>query len=183
VTIRINQRGVRWPKLLDIFATGPWSFYLSTSGTFHLMECFALCWGIELPPSFNWPFGKRNIAEFWNRWNMTVTRVCRDYLFYNRWGLKRVNVYLNLMLVFLAVGLWHSTNLYWGTWGLLHGAGFCVYLWYRNHKQRFALTAQMVPIKIREIGSSALTYIFVCLCWYAANKITALLVNLPYHLH
>ena len=52
------------------------------------MERLAEFWGIELPTSFNYPFGQTNISEFWARWNMTVTRICRDYLFYNRWGFK-----------------------------------------------------------------------------------------------
>jgi len=185
VTITIDQRGPHWPKLFIIFGTGPWGFFLTTSGLFHLMECIALFWEIELPPSFNWPFGQRNLQEFWARWNMTVTRVCTDYLFYNRWGLKKVNAYFNLMMVFLAVGMWHGMNLYWGTWGILHGIGFCAYVWYRAHKERFAFAGSIGSQRLREIGSRVTTYVFVCLCWYVANKISiALLLRpLPNHLH
>jgi D-alanyl-lipoteichoic acid acyltransferase DltB (MBOAT superfamily) len=185
LTVPLNQQGLRWLKLLVIFGTGPWAFFLKTSGTFHLMQCLAGFWGIELPTSFNYPFGQPNISEFWARWNMTVTRVCRDYLFYNRWGFKKVNVYLNLLLVFLSVGLWHDTNWYWAAWGLLHGTGFCVYLWYRTHRERLAFIVTVFPLKVREITSRALTYTFVCLCWYVANKITFFLLGrqLPYHLH
>jgi D-alanyl-lipoteichoic acid acyltransferase DltB (MBOAT superfamily) len=181
----LNQSRMRSLKFVVIFGTGPWGFFMESAGGLHLMECFALLWGIQLPPSYNKPFGQPNISEFWARWNMTVTRVCRDYLFYNRWGFRRVNVYLNLMLVFLAVGLWHDTNWYWATWGLLHGTGFCVYLWYRAHRQRLTFIAEVCPVKVREITSRALTYIFVCLCWYVANKITLFLLSrhLPYHLH
>lgn len=168
---RIDARPAHWPKLLIIFGLGPWGFYLTVGGIFHLMECLAKFWAIDLPPSFNRPFGQPNLSEFWNRWNMTVTRVCRDYLFYNRWGFKRANAYLNLMIVFLAVGLWHAMNLYWATWGLLHGAGFCVYLWYRTHKDSFGFIQQIASARTRRLASIALTYVFVCLCWYAANKI------------
>jgi len=181
----ITASGTRWTKALIIFVTGPWGFYLGASGLFHLMECLAMLWGIELPPSFNWPFGQRNLAEFWNRWNMTVTRVCRDYLFYNRWGFKRANIYVNTMLLFLAVGLWHDMNLYWGSWGMLHGIGFCIYLWYRTHKEQFAFATSLGSERVRAIVSASATYVFVCLCWYVATKISLLLHHgpLPNHLH
>ena len=38
----IDRLNLHWPKLLKIFGTGPWGFYLTASGTFHLMECLAL---------------------------------------------------------------------------------------------------------------------------------------------
>ena len=170
-TAAINEFAPHWPKLLIIFGTGPWGFFLATSGAFHLMECLAHLWGIELPASFNYPFGQLNLREFWARWNMTVTRICTDYLFYNRWGFKEANVYFNLMMVFIAVGLWHGMNPYWGTWGILHGIGFSVYLWYRTHKDLFSFSRSIGTQRLREIGSAGATYVFVCLCWYVANKI------------
>ena len=181
----INASGARWTKTIVIFGTGPWGFLLGAGGVFHLMECLARLWGIELPPSFNRPFGQRNIAEFWNRWNMTVTRVCRDYLFYNRWGFKRANIYVNTMLVFFAVGLWHDMNLYWGSWGILHGIGFCIYLWYRTHKEQFAFASSLGSPRARTIASAGGTYVFVCLCWYVATKISLLLQHgpIPNQLH
>lgn len=183
LAVRIDALPQHWPKLLIIFGFGPWGFYLTIGGILHLMECLAKFWEIELPLSFNRPFEQPNLSEFWNRWNMTVTRLCRDYLFYNRWGFKRSNVYVNLVIVFLAVGLWHSMNLYWASWGLLHGAGFCVYLWYRTHKERFGFIGELVSARARRIASVALTYAFVCLCWYAANKIAfALHDHLPRYL-
>jgi D-alanyl-lipoteichoic acid acyltransferase DltB (MBOAT superfamily) len=182
----IDQSNLHWLRLFEIFGTGPWGFFLMTSGTFHLMECMALLWGIELLPSFNYPFGQMNLSDFWARWNMTVTRLCTDYLFYNRWGLKKTNAYFNLMTLFFAVGLWHDMNLYWGTWGILHGIGFCIYLWYRTHKQQLAWFTGIGSGRVREMGSRVLTYVFVCLCWYIANKIVFGLFfyrQLPHHLY
>jgi alginate O-acetyltransferase complex protein AlgI len=171
VTLALDHPGPHWPKLFIIFGSGPWGFFLTSSGTFHLMECMALFWGIELPPSFNYPFGQPNISEFWARWNMTIVRVCRDYLFYNRWGFKRVNMYLNLLVVFLAVGVWHSIAWFWAIWGLVHGIGFCVYLWYRNNKERFAAVRELGSERQRDLLSRAITYIFVCWVNYFAVKI------------
>jgi D-alanyl-lipoteichoic acid acyltransferase DltB (MBOAT superfamily) len=167
----------RWPKAFIVFGTGPWSFYLLTGGTYHLMECMSALWDVELPLSFNYPFGQPNLSEFWARWNMTITRVCRDYLFYNRWGLRTINVYLNLMILFLAIGLWHGANYYWTTWGLMHGVGFCVYMYWRNHRERLAELGARIPSPIRDAGARALTYAFVCLAWYLATKIALALLR------
>ncbi len=175
----------RSAKLLIIFGTAPWSFYLSTGGAYHLMECMSALWGIELPLSFNFPFGQPNLSEFWARWNMTITRVCRDYLFYNRWGLKTINVYLNLMILFFAIGLWHGANYYWPTWGLIHGIGFCVYTYYRTHREKFAVVRGFASERARDLASRTVTYAFVCLAWYVATKIALLLlrIDLPHHLY
>jgi D-alanyl-lipoteichoic acid acyltransferase DltB (MBOAT superfamily) len=170
-TLALDRMGRHWLQAIVLFGTAPWSMYLSSAGLFHLMECLAVFWAIELPPSFNYPFGQPNISEFWARWNMTIVRVCRDYLFYNRWGFKRVNMYLNLLIVFLAVGLWHSIAWFWGIWGLLHGIGFCVYLWYRNDKEKFAAVRKIGSERQRDLLSRAITYIFVCWVNYFAVKI------------
>ncbi len=170
-TIAIDHVVPRWPQFFVLFGTAPWGMYLSSAGFFHLMECLAPFWAVELPPSFNYPFGQVNISEFWARWNMTIVRVCRDYLFYNRWGFKRVNIYLNLLLVFLAVGLWHSIGWFWGIWGLAHGLGFCVYLWYRTNKEKFAVVRKIGSVRQRELLSRVTTYIFVCVVNYFATKL------------
>src|SRR5271168_3871149 len=77
-TNALDRIGHHWPQAIVLFGTGPWSMYLTSAGLFHLMECLAVFWAIELPPSFNYPFGQPNISEFWARWNMTIVRVCRD---------------------------------------------------------------------------------------------------------
>lgn len=178
LTVRIDALPQRWPKLLITFGSTPWGMYCGSSGKFHLMECLALIWIIDLPISFNYPFGQQNVSEFWARWNMTVVRACRDYLFYNRWGFRTANLYFNLMFVFIAVGLWHDINWYWFLWGALNGLGFCVYLYYRSHRDSFLSLRQKFPATIRNLWSRALTYVFVCLCLYVAGKIAMALTSL-----
>ena len=151
-------------RVLVIF---PWGWYLSTSGGYNLMECMALLWGIRVPPSFDRPFGKRNISDFWSSWNMTATRLFRDYLFYNRWGRRSVNVYVNTMILFTLVGVWHGANSFWVIWGMWHGVGFCAYLWYKKHApslplERFGWSGTRANV----LGAVA-TYLFVVLGWAA----------------
>ena len=84
--------GERWPEarllrgLVLVFISGPPGFYLMFAGYYQAMQLLARLAGVDVPDSFNWPFGRENISAFWASWNMTATRVFRDYLFYNRWG-------------------------------------------------------------------------------------------------
>jgi D-alanyl-lipoteichoic acid acyltransferase DltB (MBOAT superfamily) len=160
-----------WSKALIVFLTGPWGFYLETTGLFHLMEGTATTWGFTLPRSFHRPFGSRNLSEFWQAWNIPVTDFFRDALFYQRWGLKKANPYFNVLLVFVAVGVWHGRNLYWTTWGALHGVGFCVFMAWKTWRGH--TTKQ--PSTISRWVSAAITYVFVCSCWYLPNKIVPLI--------
>ena len=148
---------------------GPVAFYFELAGTYHLMEAFALCWGLRLPASFDNPFLRKNIAEFWKHWNMTITSFFRDYLFFNRWGLSKPNLYLNTMVLFIALGLWHAFNLYWGVWGALQGLGFCAYLAWRNLRGA-APQDESTGGAGRFIGA-AFTYLFLCATLYLPIKI------------
>jgi D-alanyl-lipoteichoic acid acyltransferase DltB (MBOAT superfamily) len=165
----------RLQKLVFGFSVAPWSFYLLWAGYFKLMELLALFWGITLPASFNRPFGRRNLSEFWANWNMSATSVFRDYLFFNRWGLQKANVYVNTMIVFLMVGLWHGLNGYWILFGLMHGIGFCAYLWYSRNRSHIAVLRQnLVDAQFRYTGPIA-TYLYVCSCWFLPPQILKLI--------
>jgi D-alanyl-lipoteichoic acid acyltransferase DltB (MBOAT superfamily) len=157
------------------FSLAPWSFYLLWAGYFNFMERLAPFWGLNLPPSFNRPFGRRNLSEFWANWNMSATSVFRDYFFYNRWGLAKANLYINTLIVFLMVGVWHGLNGYWILWGLLHGIGFCGYLWYSANKSRFAIWRHQVLDSPFRFAGPVVTYMYVCSCWFLPPTILKLM--------
>jgi membrane protein involved in D-alanine export len=152
-------------KAVTLFFLGPWSFYWTIAGAFLFLASLGELHGLHVGPSFDRPFFQTNIADFWARWNMTATTVFRELLFYNRWGLRRFHPYVNTMLVFLAVGLWHGSNLYWISFGLLHGAYFCSFLWFRSWSGR--------PRFSRWAGT-LLTYFCVCTAWYLPSKFVGL---------
>ena len=152
-------------KLLKGFTSAPWSFYLRVAGLYSLMEALAGFWGIDVPPSFNAPFGRRNLADFWANWNMTATNIIRDYLFFARWGFAKPNFYLNSIIVFVLVGAWHGSNAYWLIFGAYHGIGYCGYLWFKRHKLRFGAG------RAGALAAAALTYVFVCSAWMLPSQI------------
>jgi D-alanyl-lipoteichoic acid acyltransferase DltB (MBOAT superfamily) len=159
-----------WPKALTALISGPWGFYLTYAGYFQLMEVLGRSCGFPLPPSFNVPFGRENISAFWANWNMSATNVFRDYLFFNRWGFSTYNAYLNTMIVFVLVGLWHAANAYWLLWGFLHGLLFCTYMVWRRYAKPF-IRLPFQGTMLSRAGAAALTYVCVCACWYVPSKI------------
>jgi D-alanyl-lipoteichoic acid acyltransferase DltB (MBOAT superfamily) len=160
----------QWSKAGLTFVTGPIGFYLVTAGYFQLMEVLGRPAGFQLPPSFNLPIGRQNVSEFWMNWNMTATFTFRDYLFYNRWGMNTYNVYLNTMILFTLVGLWHAANAYWILWGFLHGLLFCSFMLWRKHRNvigEFPLRGNAISLAAARV----FTYVCVCMCWYIPSKV------------
>lgn len=155
--------------LLITFFLAPWAFYLMSSGYAEMMQCLGYFWGISIPCNYNSPFGRANLSEFWANWNMTATAVFRDYLFYNRWGIfQQVPLYLNSIVVFICVGIWHDLNWYWFLWGLCHGIGFAMFICY--HKNWGTKTYGLPKILLSSF-SGLITYIFVCSCWIIPSQI------------
>lgn len=88
------------------------------------MACGIACmFRIELPINFNSPYKAASIADFWERWHMTLTRFLRKYVYYplggNRKG--RIRTYCNIMAVYLVSGIWHGANWTFVLWGCIHG--------------------------------------------------------------
>jgi alginate O-acetyltransferase complex protein AlgI len=86
--------------------------------------------GIELTSNFKLPYFSRNIAEFWERWHISLSNWLRDYIFFpaSRALLKRipsrdhaVNLVIPPIITMLVSGMWHGLAPNFLLWGALHG--------------------------------------------------------------
>lgn len=79
--------------------------------------------GFSLMENFNTPYFSRSIQEFWRRWHISLSGWFRDYLYIPLGGSRctKKRHYFNIMLTFLASGLWHGANWTFVIWGGLHG--------------------------------------------------------------
>ena len=79
--------------------------------------------GFHFPENFILPYISANVTEFWKRWHISLYTILNDYLYIplggNRNGVFRT--YRNLLVVFLACGLWHGAAWNFVFWGLYHG--------------------------------------------------------------
>lgn len=79
--------------------------------------------GYELMENFKAPYLALNVSEFWRRWHISLTGWFRDYLYIPLGGNRKgkLRQYINLMVVFLASGLWHGASLSFVIWGAFNG--------------------------------------------------------------
>ena len=137
--------------------------YFDFSGYSDMAIGLARMFGIRFPLNFTSPYKSRNIREFWQHWNMTLSFFLRDYLYIplggNRHGEgRRIG---NLMATMLLGGLWHGAGWTFITWGGLHGAYLVIHGWFRR-------LARPLPAPFRPIGrlgAHALTLLAVILAW------------------
>lgn len=94
--------------------------YFDFSGYSDMAIGLGRIFGFHFDENFKHPFICRNIAEFWQRWHISLGSFFRDYLLYVQIGGKR-RVYLNLFLVWFSTGLWHGASWNFIIWGLYFG--------------------------------------------------------------
>lgn len=97
--------------------------YFDFSGYCDMAVGIGRMMNIDLPDNFDSPYKALTITEFWQRWHKTLTRFFTRYLYIPLGGNRRgtVRTYVNVMIVFLASGLWHGANNTFILWGALHG--------------------------------------------------------------
>ena len=95
--------------------------YTDFSGCVDICRGAAQMLGIRVIDNFHRPYFSRSIQEFWKRWHISLSGWFRDYLYIPLGGNRKgtVRKYLNLIIVFLASGLWHGVGFHFLVWGLL----------------------------------------------------------------
>jgi D-alanyl-lipoteichoic acid acyltransferase DltB (MBOAT superfamily) len=79
--------------------------------------------GFELTENFNHPYLARTPADFWRRWNISLSTWFRDYVYIPLGG-SRAGTWTwirNVLATFLLSGLWHGASWNYVLWGFYHG--------------------------------------------------------------
>lgn len=130
--------------------------YFDFSGYADMAIGVSLMFGIKLPMNFNSPYLSLDIQDFWRRWHMTLGRFVRECLYIPLGGSQQglVRTCVNLLIVFLVIGLWHGAGWLFIFWGLLHGlATVGNRIW---QKKGWTMPAP---------AAWALTFLFVNMAW------------------
>lgn len=118
--------------------------YFDFSGYSDMAIGLGKIFGFHFSENFNYPYISKSIREFWRRWHISLSSWFRDYLYIPLGGSRRGNVYLHLLIVFLATGIWHGAA--WGfvLWGLWHGFFIIAERVVSNHKNNGSKTGGAV---------------------------------------
>ncbi|HPF46965.1 MAG: MBOAT family protein [Alphaproteobacteria bacterium] len=102
--------------------------YFDYSGYADMAIGLGLMFNIHIPINFLSPPKSKSVKEFWTRWNMTLSRFLRDYIFLPLGGARkgRFRTYLAVMATFLLGGLWHGADWTFVLWGFLHGTAVVI---------------------------------------------------------
>ncbi len=110
-------QGIAWIGALAYIL----QLYYDFSGYSDMAIGLGLIFGFKFMENFNYPYISKSISEFWTRWHISLSTWFKQYLYFplggNRKG--RLRTYINLVLVFLATGIWHGASwvfFFWGVW-------------------------------------------------------------------
>ncbi len=133
--------------------------YCDFSGYSDIALGCARLMGIRLMENFRRPYAATSIRDFWRRWHISLTRWFTDYLYIPLGGSRRglFRQCFNILVVFLASGLWHGANVTFLIWGGLHG----LYL----VGETLLLRHQKITSPLGKALHRAITLVLVCFAW------------------
>ena len=130
--------------------------YFDFSGYCDMATGIGMMFNIRIPINFNSPYKSLNIREFWQRWHITLSRFLTSYIYFPLGGSRKglVRTCINLMIVFLASGLWHGAGWLFLLWGLMHGAASVLYRLFKKQYDALHPALQWM-----------MTFLFVVIAW------------------
>ena len=124
----------------------------------------ALLLGIHLMDNFKTPYLAKNIAEFWQRWHISLSTWFRDYVYYPLGG-KRTTTSLwirNIVVVFVLSGIWHGANWTFLIWGTLYAL---IYLVEKLVNKTFKFSDEVTSFSPKHLVLATKTFILVTFVW------------------
>ena len=134
--------------------------YMDFSGYSDMAIGIARMTGFKFRENFDFPYNSLSPSEFWRRWHISLGAWFREYLYIPLGGSKKGNVYINLMIVFIATGIWHGSGAIYLLWGVYHGIFVLL--------SRF-LEKKGILEKIPKVLRWTFTFLVVTIGWIAFN--------------
>lgn len=99
------------------------AYYFDFSGYIDMARGLGMLFGVRLPINFDSPYKATDFADFWRRWNMTVSRFFDRTIFNNvfHFGDGIFKMMLAVMATFLVSGIWHGAAWHFVIWGAVNG--------------------------------------------------------------
>jgi D-alanyl-lipoteichoic acid acyltransferase DltB (MBOAT superfamily) len=100
-----------------------YQIYCDFSGYSDIAIGSARVLGFRLMENFRVPYHSRSVAEFWQRWHISLSTWFRDYVYIPLGGNRVARPWwlANILVTFTISGLWHGANWTFVVWGLVNG--------------------------------------------------------------
>ncbi len=111
--------GTAWLGILAF----TFQIYFDFSGYSDMAIGLGKMMGFNFPENFNYPYMSKSISEFWRRWHMTLGAWFRSYVYIPLGGNRKgyVRTLINILITWLATGIWHGAAWNFMIWGLFYG--------------------------------------------------------------
>ncbi len=109
-------------QLVWVILLSPVQVYADFDGYSNMAIGIGKLLGFRITRNFNHPFLARNVAEYWNRWHMSLTSWITDFVFMplnvRFRNLGKTGVLLAVCINLVVIGLWHGANWTYAVFGL-----------------------------------------------------------------
>ena len=154
--------------------------YFDFSGYSDMALGLAIMFGFKLPVNFFSPYKATNIADFWRRWHITLSRMIREYLWdpislamtrlavRSRYGFVRFFITTSLaptLFTFFWIGLWHGAGWNFIVFGMLHGSYITTYNLWSQLKQRYKSFKIITNKAVATFLARLITFMCVVVGW------------------
>lgn len=132
--------------------------------------------GFRVTKNFNFPFFAQNIADFWQRWHISLTTWMTEYVFtplsfaFRDWG--KTGVVISILINFILVGFWHGPNWTFILYGFLHGCYFIPLLLGGGINKIQASKQQFPPVRMLVKMLGTFTLVMLTLLVFRASSIS-----------
>lgn len=107
--------------------------YFDFSGYSDMAIALALLFGLRLPINFRSPYRATNIADFWQRWNISVSLWFRNYVYFPLVMRGLIPPILCGSITLFLSGIWHGAGWTFVAYGLAHALLYAAHsLWARS---------------------------------------------------
>lgn len=103
-----------------LIITSTFGLYYTLTGYCDIARGLAGLFGMEFPENFSYPFQARSVSDFFNRFNITVTRFINRYVYVFLGGDTNgvLSTIVNTLLTTMLMGLWFGLRLNYLVWGI-----------------------------------------------------------------
>ena len=122
ILAQVNSTGA------DTTLTGVWfaailvlfQVYYLFSGYCDMAIGLGRVFGFRFCENFKYPYLASSVSDFWRRWNISLSRFFRDYVYFPLGGkqLGKNRQVLNLLIVWVLTGLWYGNGWNYLLWGV-----------------------------------------------------------------
>lgn len=97
--------------------------YFDFSGYSDMAAGLGRMLGFTFPENFEYPYTAKSLTDFWRRWHKTLSGWFREYLYIPLGGNRKGKgkTIRNLLIVWMATGIWHGAGWNFLLWGFYYG--------------------------------------------------------------